>query len=66
MIRQFRRNILKNEIGTNKINNEWHRRYGYKPNVNKEEIKLLERLKRKLRKLAHKKARIKKRGNNNE
>lgn len=66
MIRKIRRNILKKEMGTNNINSEWHKRYGYKPNVSKGELKLLERIKKGLRKLAHKKSRIKKRGNNNE
>lgn len=66
MIRKIKRNILKQEMGTNKINREWHRRYDYKPNVSKGELKLLKRLKKHLRKLAHKKARNKKRGNNNE
>lgn len=62
MIRKFKREMLKRELGTNDINEEFHKRYGSKPNVSKNEIKLMDRLKRKLRKLAHKEARIKRRG----
>lgn len=64
MIRKIKRNQIKQELGTNNISKEFHRRYGETPNVSKGQFKLLERLKRKLRKLAHKKAR--ERRNNNE
>ena len=57
MIRKIKRNQLKNELGTNNISREFHKRYGEKPNVDKTQVKLLDRIKRKLRKLAHKKAR---------
>ena len=57
MIRKIKRNQIKQELGTNDISREFHKRYGEKPNVDKGKVKLLDRLKRKLRKLAHKKAR---------
>lgn len=60
MIRKFKREMLKKELGTNNISEEFHNRYGNKPNVNKNDLKLAERLRRKLKKLAHKKARAKK------
>lgn len=62
-IRKIKRNQLKKELGTNNIADEFHKRYGEKPNVNKGKVKLLERLKRKLRKLAHKKARERRKNN---
>ena len=63
MIRKIKRNQLKNELGTNNISEEFHKRYGEKPNADKGKVKLLDRLKRKLRKLAHKKARERRKNN---
>ena len=61
MIRKIKRNILKKELGTNNISDAYHERYGYKPNITKQELKLKSRLKKALMKLAYKKSRIKKR-----
>lgn len=62
MIRKFKREMLKKELGTNNISEEYHKRYGYKPNVTKQELKLLDRLKRKAQKTLWKHLRNKKRG----
>ena len=61
MIRKIKRNILKKELGTNNISDAYHERYGYKPNITKQELKLKSRLKKALIKLVYKKSRIKKR-----
>lgn len=60
MIRKYKRDMLKKELGTNDISEEFHRRYGNKPNITKQELKLADRLKKKLKKLIHKKTRSKK------
>ena len=57
MIRKYKREMLKKELGTNDISEEFHRRYGSKPNITKQELKLAARLKARLRKLVHKRAR---------
>lgn len=59
LTRKVRRNKIKQELGTNEISSVFHSRYGYTPNVDKNKEKFLTRLKKKLRKLAHKKARSK-------
>ena len=51
MLRKVRRNSLKEELGTNKIRGEFHRRYGYKPNITKQKLKLIDRLNKKIKKL---------------
>lgn len=63
MIRKFKRDMLKKELGTNDISKEFHNRYGYKPNITKQELKLKDRLKQKIRKLAHLKTRNRKKDN---
>lgn len=63
IIRRFQREQLKHELGTNKINNEWHKRYGYTPNVGKLEKKIFERFKKKLNKALYKFLRNKKKVN---
>lgn len=60
MIRKYKRDMLKKELGTNDISEEFHRRYGSKPNVTKQELKLADRLKKRLKKLIYKKSRAKK------
>lgn len=65
MIRKIKRHMLKQELGTNKISDEFHKRYGYKKNITKLELKLKERLLKAKRKSKHKKAR-KRKGENNE
>lgn len=57
ILRKYKRNILKKELGTNEISDEFHNRFGYHQNITKQELKLKERLLRRLRKLAHKKSR---------
>ena len=64
MLRKLKREMLKRELGTNNISEEFHKRYGYTPNVNKNKMKLLERLKKKLRKIGFKRARRNKLNNN--
>lgn len=66
MIRKFKRIMLKKELGSNDISEEFHKRYGYKPNITKQELKLKHRLKRKLKKLFHLKVRQKRKRGNNE
>ena len=61
MIRKIKRNILKKELGTNNISDAYHERYGYKPNITKQELKLKDRLKKALMKAIYKKSRLKKR-----
>lgn len=56
MVRKYKREMLKKELDTNKINKEFHKRYGYIPNVTKYNQKLIDRLKKKIRKLRRKKA----------
>lgn len=55
--RKIKRNILKKELGTNEINDAFHNKYGYKPNVEKQSLLLKLRTAKALRKLKHKKAR---------
>lgn len=59
MIRKIKRDMLKTELGTNKISEEFHLRYGYKPNLKKTTIKDFCRWFKRKRKEAHKKARLK-------
>lgn len=68
MVRKMKRNMLKNELGTNNISEEFHLRYGYKPNKDKKALKGFFRWLKKKRKNAHKKARLNKlkRSNKNE
>lgn len=66
MIRKIKRNILKKELGTNNISDEYHKRYGYKPNITKQELKLKNRLKKALIKLVYKKSRVKKNRRKND
>lgn len=63
MVRKFKRERLKSELGTNKISNEFHKRYGYEPNVSKQDLKFIERMKRKAKKLLRKYLRDKKKVN---
>lgn len=58
MIRKFKRMMLKKELGTNEIQEEFHKRYGHKPNITKLDIKLKtrkEKTKRKARRKLKKK-----------
>lgn len=55
--RKIKRNILKNELGTNEISEEYHKRYGYKPNISKLDLKLKARKERAKKKENYKKAR---------
>lgn len=65
-IRKFKREQMKRELGTNKISNEFHKRYGYKPNITKQGLKFIERMKRKVRKSLWKFLRDKKKVNKKE
>ena len=66
MVRKIKRDMLKKELGTNKISEEFHLRYGYKPNRDKKVLKGFFRWLKKKRKNAHKKARLNKMKGNNE
>ena len=59
MVRKMKRNMLKNELGNNNISEEFHLRYGYKPNKDKKVLKGFFRWLKKKSKNAHKKARLK-------
>ena len=59
-MRKFKREMLRRELGTNNIRNEWHKRYGHKPNVRKSEKKLKDRILKKIRHAMHLAARKKK------
>lgn len=61
--RTIKRNILKNELGTNKISEEYHKRYGYKPNITELDLKLRARKERAKKKENYKKARLREREN---
>lgn len=45
--RSIKREQLKNQIGSNDINNIYHERYGYQPNITKFDKKVAKRKKRK-------------------
>ena len=66
MIRKIKRDMLKRELGTNNISEEFHLRYGYKPNKDKKVLKGFFRWLKKKRKNAHKKARLNKLKRSNE
>jgi len=56
LFRKFKREQLKKELGTNNIAEEFHKRYGYKPNKSKLDIKLELRKQHKKRKERRKKS----------
>jgi hypothetical protein len=53
-LRQIKRNKLKQEMGSNNINEEYHKRYGYTRNITKKELTLMEKIKKKIDKLKRK------------
>lgn len=61
--RKIKRKMLKNELGTNEISEEYHKRYGYKPNISKLDLKLKARKERAKKKENYKKARLREREN---
>ena len=63
MLRQIKRNKLKQELKSNDINYEYHKRYGYTPNITKKELTLMEKVKKRIEKLKRKnRKKIKKEG----
>lgn len=58
MIRKYKRDMLKKELGTNDISEVFHMKYGEKPNIKKSVLKTFGRWLKKKRKEAHKKARM--------
>lgn len=64
--RKTRRNILRKELGSNNISEEYHKRYGHYPQKSKSDLKVIERLKKRLRKLSWLKSRAKRKKVNNE
>lgn len=65
MLRKYKRDIIRHEIGSNDIKERFHREYGYRPIVTEQTKKSFLRWFKKKRKQAHLKARLKRRGAEN-